>query len=402
MALVSVILVGVGGYGRIHINSLLSERGRRRVKVVGAVDPYPAGEGYDRLTAEGIPVYASAAELYACHTPELAIICCPTPFHAEHAAYCMEHGSHVLVEKPIAPSLAAAEAMIKARDKTGRALVVGYQWCFHDTLARFREAARSGTYGAPKTFRAMVLWPRDESYYKRGIGWAGRRYTADGHEAFDSVASNATAHYLMNMLWVAGYGEDGVDVARVEAAAARANDIEMFDTICMDVRLSNGVRILFAASHAVSRGEAQEPMFSYEFERATASYGALGERGGRLLIDDKRGGVSDFGNVGISEASCGKIWKTLDIISGKLPNLCRAELALGHTKVMDLVNKIVDEKTVVFSPEQIHIDESLRWVPGLAHELHGFYKSGKLPELKSLASSRSINHTPMVGVTSPA
>lgn len=377
---VSVMLAGIGGYGRIHINGLLCETGKKRVKIVGAVDPYPAGDGYARLISEGIPVYASIPELYAHQSPSLAIICSPTPFHAEQAIYCLEHGSHVLVEKPIAPTVMLAESMIRARDAAKRQLVVGYQWCFDDTLCKLKEEVRAGRYGAPQALRAIVLWPRDEAYYKRGIGWAGKRFTADGRAIFDNVASNAAAHYLMNMLWIAGYGENGTDIANVCACAARANDIETFDSICLKAELTNGASIAFAASHAIARSESLEPTFSYTFEQAEASYSAQGQSGSQLHINTADGRSWDMGSIAADESSLRKVLKTLDIIEGRTPNLCPAELAIGHTKAMEMIDHKIGGKIKAFPPERMLRDGTLRSVPGLSDTLIKFYQSMVLPD----------------------
>lgn len=377
---ICIMLVGIGGYGTVYVKGLLTAEGRRRATVVGAVDPYPAGEGYAMLEAEGIPVYTTVEALLAQHTPDLAIISSPTPFHEEQAIRCLEHGCHVLLEKPIAPTVPAAEAMIRARDASGRVLVIGYQWCFDETLLWLRAAVRAGELGAPRALRALVLWPRDGAYYRRGIGWAGRRYTADGRAAFDNVASNATAHYLMNMLWMAGYSEGDVDIAGVDARVARANDIEMFDTICLKVRLTNGADIAFAASHAVPRDALQNPMFSYAFERGVASFGAPGESGDRLTVALPGGEVRDLGSVSSTDVALRKVWHTLDIIAGRADNPCPPELAVGHTRVMSAVDGLYGGQFPAFAPDIVRETDGVRWVPGLAETLRAFYEDPRLPD----------------------
>ncbi|MDR2656527.1 MAG: Gfo/Idh/MocA family oxidoreductase [Oscillospiraceae bacterium] len=374
---VHVALSGVGGYAQLHINELLSDTGKRRAKLVGAVDPYPSGDGFARLLEEGVPVYASLPELYERHSPVLSILSCPTPYHAEQAVYCLEHNSHVLVEKPIAPSVEAAETMIRARDAAKRTLVVGYQWCFNDAMNALKDGIRSGRYGAPKTLRAIVLWPRDQNYYTRGIGWAGKRYSADNREAFDNVASNATAHYLMNMLWMAGCGENGTVIADVEASAFRANNIETYDSICLSLTLSNGARIVFAASHTVGRHEVQHPMFSYEFERATFSYGVKGGQSDQIRLTTKDGEEAVLGDASTGSTEQSKIWKTLDIIDKRIPNLCPPELAIWHTRALALADRVVADNIRVFSPDEINVDGQLLWVPGVADTLFDFYNGVK-------------------------
>jgi hypothetical protein len=76
----------------------------------------------------------------------------------------------------------------------------------------------------------MIQWPRSRSYYRRGGGWGGR-IEMNGVPVYDSIAANACAHYLHNMLFVLGDAPDESAVPlRVEAECLRANDIENFDT----------------------------------------------------------------------------------------------------------------------------------------------------------------------------
>lgn len=60
-------------------------------------------------------------------------ICLPHYLHAQVAIEAMEHGKHVLCEKPMALDPADAEKMIEVRDRTGRTLGI----CFPEPLQRF-------------------------------------------------------------------------------------------------------------------------------------------------------------------------------------------------------------------------------------------------------------------------
>ena len=51
--------------------------------------------------------------------------------------------------------------------------------------------------------KTMVSWPRDDAYYDPQ-GWKGKRFCQDGNAVNDSIAMNATAHYLHNMLFILG------------------------------------------------------------------------------------------------------------------------------------------------------------------------------------------------------
>lgn len=376
-----IVLAGIGGYGVGYVNGLLAPGRADEAQLVGAVDPYPAGEGYEKLQAAGIPVYPSLEACYEAHgVADLAILSTPIQFHAEQTCYCLEKGSHVLVEKPIAPTLAEAKAMIAARDKAGRQLIVGYQWCFDDTLQKLHDIILSGRLGAPKKLRAIVLWPRDEGYYHRGTRWAGKRYTPDGRPVFDNVASNATAHYLMNMLWMAGFGQNGTSLGPVDVRVAKANAIDTYDTICANLSLTNEAKIAFAASHAIARNEIQQPMFEYEFEHGTIPFGGIGITGSDLVVKYDDGTESNLGKVEAGEAGLRKVWKTIDVIRGKASNPCPAELAMAHTQLMDTINGQIGEDTPVFAPERVEMDGTLHWVPGLRDTMFAFYNTQQMPD----------------------
>src|SRR5690606_34582742 len=108
----------------------------------------------------------------------------------------------------------------------------------------------SGAFGKPKRLRTIVLWPRSDRYYARG--WAGKLRDQAGNLVMDSVANNATAHYIHNMFYVLGRATDeSARPARVTAELYRANRIENYDTAAMRVHTEDGVELLYFGSHAV-------------------------------------------------------------------------------------------------------------------------------------------------------
>lgn len=118
--------------------------------------------------------------------------------------------------------------------------------------------------------KTLLLWPRDEDYYHRGIGWAGKIRTADGQLIYDSVLSNATGHYLHNMLFVMGADGQSAMPERIEAQLWRANSIENFDTAKVDMTFTGGMQAHCLVSHAVA--QQLNPIFMYRFEGATVFY----------------------------------------------------------------------------------------------------------------------------------
>lgn len=333
---IGIVLVGIGGYGNTYVNALLNEKKREGYQIRGVVDPYAdKAPGYEPLRAAGVKFYETLPAFYESNGATLAVIATPIALHEEQALYAIEHGSHVLLEKPMAGTLAAARKIDAAAKKADVKLAVGFQWCYDPAMLMLKRDVDAGLFGAPRNLRALVIWPRDKAYYARGTGWAGKKFDASGRAIFDSVASNATAHYIENMLWIAGTGFSGASVSSLEAETWRAYPIETFDTVTMRAKLENGARMLFVASHATKPGTQQEPMFEYEFEKATVRFGGFGEAGGPLRAVFSDGTEKAYGKS--ERQSDDKIWTMLDTIREGAMIPCPAEAALRHAEAMNLL-----------------------------------------------------------------
>lgn len=369
---IRALLVGVGGYGAGYAESILRDA-EGRYQIVGVADPFAAqSRVYDALTAQGIPMYDTAADFYAANTAELAIISSPIQFHREQAITCMEMGSDVLLEKPIAATPEDARAIKAARDRTGRRLAIGFQWCYDPVMLRVKADADAGVFGRPVSLKAAVLWARGFGYYARG--WAAKRYDAQGRAIFDSVAANATAHYLMNMLWLAKPGTDGARMVTFDARTLRANDIEMYDTLFLRAALDVGAELTFAVSHAAGEAHNQNPMFEYRFEHATLRYGGVGQDGDHITATFDDGRVVDYGH---SEANgfAAKLRGMAAAMRDGGAIACPAETAMAHAEAMAQIAERLPEAER-FPEERIRREEDCVWVPGLHEELMAFYDEG--------------------------
>jgi predicted dehydrogenase len=136
--LLRVGVVGVGVMGSNHARVFADLPG---VKLVGIADPerkqreFVAGaldcgsfEDVEALLAAGVDALTIAA---------------PTHLHQELALACIARGVHVLVEKPIAPSVAEGRAIITAARRARVALMVGHVERFNPTVEAIKEAIRN-------------------------------------------------------------------------------------------------------------------------------------------------------------------------------------------------------------------------------------------------------------------
>lgn len=363
MAEIKLALLGVGGFAANYLHAMEKPR-REGVRLVGAVDPFVKACAL-------CPVYASTQALYSAHQPDVVIVATPIQFHVEQAVEAFEHGCHVVMEKPIAATLEGANAILRARDKAGKKLSIGFQLCFDPAIRALKEDADAGRFGAPISLRAMVLWPRDQTYYQRGCGWAGKKFDAQGRPIYDSVLSNATAHYLMNMLHMVG-----APVSAVQCATYRANPIETFDTAVLKATCGAGAELFIAVSHAVDRKEEQHPLFEYAYEGAILRFGSVGARGVGLTAQFTDGRVAQYGDVGLGYME--NLWNMIDAIREGVPIGCPGETARLHVEALEKMRAVQPDATP-FPEGFIAQTDGLRWVPGLAQALFACYEQKALP-----------------------
>src|ERR1700687_3120994 len=139
--------MGVAGLGRAFTLMLPTLLADRRVELVAAADP--RSEATQRFAAEfGARGYDSVAALCANPDVEVVYVATPHEHHAAHVAMAASHGKHVLVEKPIAITLAECRQMIASADRAGVRLIVGHSHSFDRPILRVREIIAGGAVGA--------------------------------------------------------------------------------------------------------------------------------------------------------------------------------------------------------------------------------------------------------------
>ena len=103
------------------------------------------------------PARLTSQLLQLCADPNVEVIYVATPHqhHAEHVRLATAQGKHVLVEKPIALTIADSEAMIAAARAAGVHLIVGHSHSFDAPVLRTRALIDSGAYGAVRMITAF-------------------------------------------------------------------------------------------------------------------------------------------------------------------------------------------------------------------------------------------------------
>ncbi|RMG44995.1 MAG: gfo/Idh/MocA family oxidoreductase [Acidobacteria bacterium] len=126
-------VVGVGHLGQHHARLYASLRG---VRLAGVVDTDP-NRAQEVASRYGARVFADVPSL--AREVDLASVATPTTSHEECVLPLLDAGVAVLVEKPIAADVAAADRMIQAAERAGAPLMVGHTERFHPAVAALRE-----------------------------------------------------------------------------------------------------------------------------------------------------------------------------------------------------------------------------------------------------------------------
>lgn len=358
---VRILCVGIGGYANNYLSSLLACP-EPDFEFVGMVDIAAKNcKFYPELVARGVPLYDSMEDFYASNTADLAIITTPTFLHTRQILCALKNGSHVMCEKPLSGVSADEQLLLDAMEKSGKFVIIGYNWSYGKPIQDLKQDISDGVFGKAVFLKSLVLWPRSKEYYARGSGWGGRISAPDGTVLNDSVVSNATAHYLHNMLFVTGgaHGRSS-EVASLDCTLLRANNIENFDTATVRFTLADGTPGMFVASHAVEK--TVNPTFEYRFQHATVTYS---DSDCQIVAHFKDGSQKVYGDPKTQTSE--KIYEAISAVRN--PNYvppCSVSTAAPQVRC---VEKIQQHPIATVHPE--HIREDIRndnhflFVPGL-------------------------------------
>jgi predicted dehydrogenase len=374
---VRVLVVAIGGYGFYYLKTLLDQFGPAGAKVAGIVDPEAQrSPAWPAVVQLGVPVYPTIEEFYAAgHEADLAVIASPIHYHVAQSAVALAHGSNVLCDKPLGATIQEADALIAARDRSRRWVMIGYQWSFSAAILALKHDILAGLFGRPQRFSALCCWPRDTAYYGRNT-WAGRlREAATGRLVLDGPANNAMAHFLHNLFFVLGRAPHlSACPHEIQAELYRAYSIESYDTAACRTITDEGVETCFYASHATDR--AIEPRFRFEFEDAVVT---CGEGRPTIVATDFRGHAKDYGAPD-DTAQFRKLFAAVEATWHEVPVVCGPEAARSQTLAINGMHESAPEAAGFPSglvsrggePERVAVG-------GLADMLADCYRRGCLP-----------------------
>ena len=195
-------LIGCGRIAPNHIAAVMNNQ--EKLELCAVCDPVA-----ERMEAVLSPVpeaqranvrrYADYREMLQKEQPQLCAIATESGYHAAIGMDVIAAGSSLIIEKPIALSLADARMLIKAAEEKGVKLCACHQNRFNKSIQKIRSAVEEGRFGRMLHGAAHIRWNRGKPYYDQAK-WRGT-WAQDG-----GALMNQCIHNIDLLRWMMGDG----------------------------------------------------------------------------------------------------------------------------------------------------------------------------------------------------
>jgi len=262
-ALCRIAIVGLGMAVTPHAKSLLELQEAGDVEVAGIWSPTEARR-HSVGALYGFPVRASFESIVQDPATDAVLLLTPPNARLELVESLARAGKHILTEKPLERTTAAAERVVALCAAAGVRLGVVLQHRFRPAALRLRALLAEGALGEPSIVQLSIPWWRPQSYYDvPGRGTLAR----DG----GGVLISQAIHPIDLMLSLAG------PVASVAAVAgtSRLHKMETEDTVGAGLRFANGALGSLFATTACYPGAGEQLSLICTSGTATIAAGSL-------------------------------------------------------------------------------------------------------------------------------
>ena len=191
-------LIGCGRIAVNHIKAALNNG----LEICAVCDIKPEAmetllSKYGLEKEEAIRRYTSYRDLLAAEKPTLVSIATESGIHAEIALACIDAGVNIIIEKPMAMSMADAEEIIRRSEQAGVKVSACHQNRFNVAVRQTRKALEEGRFGQISHGSVHVRWNRNRDYYDQAP-WRGT-WAQDG-----GCLMNQCIHGIDLLRWMMG------------------------------------------------------------------------------------------------------------------------------------------------------------------------------------------------------
>ncbi|MDE1180372.1 Gfo/Idh/MocA family oxidoreductase [Paraburkholderia sp.] len=216
-----IAVAGAGYIGLAHIGVLQTSP---TCTLSAIVDPSPSA---DAVAAKaGVPLYRSLDELFARDRPDGVVLATPNPMHVAHALRCIDAKLPILLEKPVAPTVADAQIIAAAAARAGATILIGHHRAHSPIMARAKQLIDEDQIGKIVAVMGSAVFFKPDAYY---IDAPWRKEPGAGPVLLNMI------HEVHNLRMLCG---DIVAVQAFASHAARGFPVE--DTVAINLRFANG------------------------------------------------------------------------------------------------------------------------------------------------------------------
>lgn len=222
------------GCGRIAVNHLKAAI-NNNLEIVAACDIIPEQidvlfSKFSKEETRGIKCYTDYKKMISEEDIELVSIATESGIHAEIALYCIENNVNVIIEKPMAMSMADADRIIEAAEKYNVKVSACHQNRFNIAIQELRKAIETGRFGKLSHGSINVRWNRNKGYYDQAK-WRGT-WEQDG-----GALMNQCIHGIDLLRWMMG---DEIDEIYGVTRRQFHNYLEAEDVGMAVIKFKNG------------------------------------------------------------------------------------------------------------------------------------------------------------------
>lgn len=220
------------GCGRISPNHIAAAK-TNNLEIVALCDVVEANinEKIKKFDlAIDVKKYTDYIKMLEMEKPELVAICTESGKHAQVALDCLDYNCNLIIEKPIALSLADADKIINKADQKGLKVCACHQNRFNKSIIKIRDAIEKQRFGRMFYGTAHIRWNRGYEYYSRAK-WRGT-WEQDG-----GALMNQCIHNIDLLRWMLG---DDIDEVVGMTAKLNHDYIQAEDLGIALIKFKNG------------------------------------------------------------------------------------------------------------------------------------------------------------------
>lgn len=248
---VNIAVAGAGVIGRAHI-AVIAQSSQCRLNAIA--DPSEAAQALAQ--EHGVPWFATLDQLLAAVSPDGVILATPNAMHVPQALQCIAVGVPVLVEKPIAHTVADAQKLVQATQAHQAKVLIGHHRAHSPIMRQAKAVIDEGRLGQLVSVVGSAMFYKPDDYFTQAP-W--RREAGGGPILINLI------HEIHNLRMLCG------EIAQVQAMTSNAvRGFAVEDTASITFRFASGVLASFMLSDTAASARSWEQ--TSQENKAYASY----------------------------------------------------------------------------------------------------------------------------------